>query len=339
MDNVKRIEKETGLKIRDAEATVLKNGLQANRFKLEVGNKLLSYVAIEADESQILDEKILGFIQEYAEFENVLLISNYMSADLIDVLQKKKIGYLDRFNNLYLPFEFIVSGSEKKVQRSTSELNEFLVGYLFFQHNGFLQMTQDEIGKKINKSATTVNFLLKKMEQEEDVIKFGLNGYAIKNPRSFFDRWRHLLRKFQSKNLKGQYSGAEPTKRLIDTYLFRPDSLKEVSFGGPLVDELRDGYIVNANTVNVYTPVEYFSKVIEQLNLKPDSKGEIVIYESPMSLMDKDGFVHESLLCAELLNENHPRIREAGEERLEKFLKKLNGENYERYYEKNFRIP
>ena len=337
MDTVKRISKETGLKIREAEQTVLKNGLIANRFKLEVGNKLIPYIAIEVDDFQILDEKILAYIKEYAEFENIVIVSNFLSQDLTLELKEKKIGYMDRFNNIYLPVTLMSFSSEKKILRSTSDLNEFLLGYLFFKNNGFLQLTQEDIGSKIKKSATTVNFLLRKMEQEEKIIKFGSNKYAIKNVRSFFDDWRFLLKKFHNKNLKGRYfhPGKESSKSLVDYHSFRPDFVKEVSFGGAVIDEMKDGYIRNARSLNIYCPADSFSNVVEQLRLRPDPKGEISIYESPISLADKDGFVHDSLLCAELLNDDNPRIREAGEERLAKLLNKLNSEDYEKYYEKN----
>jgi hypothetical protein len=337
MDNLKRIAKESGFKIRDAEPAILKNGLLAQRFKLEVGNKLMPFVAVEVDEIQICDSKIVRYIKEYAEFESIILVSNFLSHEVVSDLKEKRIGFIDRFNNVYIPIEFVSFGGEKKISRSTSELNEFLIGYLFFKKNGFLQLTQEEIGNKIKKSATTVNFLLKKMEQEEEILKFGTNKYAIKNIRKFFDDWRFLLKKFQSKNFKSRYSHPENESNysLMNYHMFHPELIKDVAFGGPLTDTLRNGYLRNAQSFNLYCTEQSFGTVIEQFHLKPDPNGNIFIYESPIPLNDKDGFVHEAMLCAELLNDDDSRVREAGEERFGKLLSKLNTEDYERYYEKN----
>ncbi len=333
MEFAKEIQKRTGLKVRDIEATVLRGGFYATRFKLEVGNNLLSFTAIEINDLQASDERVLRFIKEYSEFEHVVVVLNYISTIMIAEFQKNRIGYLDKFNNLYIPLDLVVTNLEKKVQRSTSELNEFLIGYLFFQHNGFVRMTQEDIGKWINKSASTVNFLLKKMEQEEEIVKFGLNGYALKNTRLFFDKWRHLLKKFQNKNLRGQYSSLDVTEKIIQNYSSMEKKWKDICFGGPAIDVLKNGYLRNVQSLNIYVSEEYFSEVIERLHLKPDTKGEITIYQSSVGLCEnRNGFVHDSLLCAELLNDKNPRIREAGEERVERFLEKLSRENYERYY-------
>lgn len=346
-----------GLKRSSSTSTVLLNGLLVERFVIFFGTNPIGFTYINCSDFDL--NNFLEEIFKIAQLERIILHLEKITPELKSILRHKKIGFIDAHGSYYLPLELTSSDTiilnDKKNRliiredRTSSMINEFLVGYIFFKNHGVLEKSQMEIGKEINKSAATINFILKNMENERFIAKYTANKYILINPQGFFDKWRMLLNNFQSKFFFGKFSfpvDSHNFSNVNNYYKFKEAnsnnalanfSLKyfielyrsNVSFGGGFIDTAKEGYLQNSNQLNVYI-ANAKESIFQSPGLVSNKEGEITLYTSPIDLGCENNFVHDSLLCAELINNSNPRLKEAGEIRLKNLMKKIMMNVYEK---------
>lgn len=332
------INKQTGLKFSISDSVILRTGREAKRAYLKLGNMKLAVMLIEVPESFNLKNEIRDLIQ-LAEYERVIIYTSHLLQDQMKALKESRIGYIDDHGHFYFPLDVVSSESyqseeKREVARSSSTLNEFPIGFLFFKNSGLLDLTQAEIGELIGKSPATVNLVLKRMEKEGLIVKIEY-GYHLANLETYFDRWRFIVSQFKTKKEFARYKTNLSDNQLRE-FLF--DKLLEGKWAlsGPRIESLLDdGYLEHAEEFSIFIEAKSQKGLMKDLKLIPSSKGEVTLYPSFIDLRDKGQFAHEIVICAELFNSNNPRIREAGERRFEKYLahaKKVMNERFGNKY-------
>jgi hypothetical protein len=329
----------TGLKLQVDDSVVLRNGRRVERAYISLGKSKLAVMLIEVDESFNLSKGIKDIIQ-LAEYERIIIHSTHFLKDQMDLLKEKGIGYIDNNGHYYIPLDLVSNESfhseEKKEKvRSSSTLNEFPIGYLFFKNYGLLELTQAEIGNLIGKSAATVNLTLKNMEKENLIVKTD-NGYHLANIETYFERWRFIISQFKVKKEYGRFSSKLDDIELKELCSNKLDeSLWALS--GPRVDCIKgDGYLDNAKEMSIFLETKSQKRLYKNLKLIPNNSGDIVLYPSLLDLRDSGQFAHDIVVSAELMNSSNSRIREAGENRLSKYLSKAKKVVDERYSGRSF---
>jgi hypothetical protein len=333
------ISQKTGLNFSIADSVVLRTGRKAKRATLKLGSMKLSVMFIEVS-------KTFNFLEEFkdilglSEYERVIIYTSQLLDEEKKFLKEHRIGYIDYLGNFYFPLD-IVSGDSAKteelriVARSPSALNEFPIGFLFFQNFGLLEITQADIGKQIGKSAATVNLVLKRMEREKLIVKTD-KGYHLANIENYFERWRFITSQYKSKFEHGRFKSQlsdEEFKMLLKSHL----SESKWAFSGPRVETLLgDGYLQEAKELSIFIEMKSQKALFKDLKLVPSNTGEIVVYSSTFDLREKGQVAHEILICAELFNSNNPRIKEAGQRRFEKYFVQAKKVMNERFGHKYF---
>ena len=343
MDILNQFLDSIGLKKKHSVQSRLRNGIEVERFSIPVGNIPLGFTLIDCSYRELTSE-FLEEIKRLSLFDRVVVLLGHSNEKLRGELKENRIGYIDREENFYLPLDISASSEKELVkvstreERSTSLVNEFYLGYLFYKSDGFIEKTQSELGKEIKRSASTVNFILKNLEEEEILIKVESNKYAIGNLGRYFDRWKMLVDNFQKKNLVGRFSfkSEKDSSEIAEAIKHYCKINPTVAFGGPFVDFKFGGFLNNAHAINIYMDEFFVPELLGNLRLQPDPNGEVSVYHTQVNLSFRDGIVHDSLLAAELLINKDPRINEAGEMRLSKFLKEASKRNYERTSQKDF---
>lgn len=317
------INKQTGLNFSISDSVILRTGREAKRAYLKLGNMKLAIMLIEISESFNLKSEIRDLVQ-LAEYERVIIYTTHLLQDQMKTLKESRIGYIDRHGHFYLPLDVVSSESyqseeKREIARSSSILNEFPIGFLFFKNFGLLDLTQAEIGELIGKSAATVNLVLKQMEKEGLVVKIEA-GYHLANLENYFDRWRFIVSQFKTKNEFARYKTNLSDSELREFLFNRLSEAKWALSGARIESLLEDGYLEHAEEFSVFIETKSQKGLMKDLKLIPSPKGEVTLYPSFIDLRDKGQFAHEIVICAELFNSNNPRIREAGERRFEKYL-------------------
>jgi hypothetical protein len=285
----------------------------------------LAVILVELNESFDIKSDIRDIIQ-LSEYERVIIYSSYLNEEQMRFLKEKGIGYIDNENHFYIPLHLISSDSfyseEKKEQtRSSSVLNEFPIGYLFFKNHGLLDLTQAEIGELIGKSAATVNITLKSMEKENLIVKIN-DGYHLTNIETYFERWRFILSQYKTKKEYARFKTKLSNDELIDIASNElNDGLWALS--GPRIDCIkRDGYLDNALEMSIFMETKSQKSLYKRLGLIPDNRGSVVLYPTRLDLRDRAQFAHDIIISAELMNSSDQRVKEAGEVRFKKYLNK-----------------
>jgi hypothetical protein len=258
----------------------------------------------------------------------------------MNFLKENKIGYIDDNGHFYFPLEIISSDSydseeQRVVGRSSSMLNEFPIGFLFFKNYGLLELTQAEIGELIGKSSATVNIMLKRMVKEKLIVKIE-KGYHLSNIENYFERWRFIISQYKAKTIYGRFKS-----QLVDNE-FKSITNEKFSEGrwslsGPKIETiLEDGYLNEAKDLSIFIESKSQKGLYKDFKLIPSSTGEIALYPSPIDLREKGQMAHEIVISAELLSSNNPRIKEAGQRRFEKYLAQAKKVMNERFGNKHF---
>jgi hypothetical protein len=333
------ISQKTGLDFRVNDSVVLLTGRKAKRASVKLGNMKLAVILIEVPVSFNFNEDIKDIIA-LAEYERVIIYRSLLLDEEIKFLKENRIGYIDDHGHFYFPLEIVSCDSveaqeQRSLTRSPSVLNEFPIGLLFFKNFGLLETTQADIGELIGKSAATVNLVLKKMEKEKLIVKTD-KGYHLANIENYFERWRFIISQYKSKFEFGRFKtllSDEELKIFIKSQL--PQGKWAIS--GPRVETLlEDGYLQEAKDLSIFIETKSQKSLYKDLKLIPNNIGEIVIYPSILDLRDKGQIAHDIVISAELFNFNHPRIKEAGQRRFEKYLAQARKIMNERFGQKYF---
>lgn len=333
------INKQTGLNFSVADSVVFRTGRKARRASLKLGNMNLAVMFIEVPETFNLENEIKDIVT-LAEYERVIIYTAQLFDDEMKFLKEKRIGYIDDHGHFYFPLEIISRDSyeseeKRAVARSSSTLNEFPIGFLFFKNFGLLEQTQADIGELIGKSAATVNLVLKRMEKEKLIVKTD-KGYHLASIENYFERWRFIISQYKAKSVYGQFKSQLSDDELKIFFKDRSSESKW-ALSGPRVETLLDdGYLQEAKDLSIFIETKSQKGLYKDLKLFPSSSGEITLYPSTLDLRDKGQVAHEIIISAELLNSNNPRIKEAGQRRFEKYLAQAKKVMNERFGHKYF---
>ncbi len=334
---IESIKKVTGLSFSLGEVISMRSGVSAQRAYLNLGNMKLSFLFVELYDSSF--NKNFKAIVHLSEYERVIAYSSSFSVKQINKLRSSGVGFFDDNGNYYIPMEVTSESNTPSYRkadnvRSSSFQNEFYLGFIFLKNYGLLDAPQVDIAAMLGKSTATVNVALKKMESEALIVKTE-RGYHLSNVENYFDRWRVLFSQFKVKNELGKF------KSMISS-----DELKSLSvdvlndsywaLSGPRIESLLDsGYLNNANEISIFMETKGQKALYRNLKLVPKSDGDVTLYSSQIDLRGAGQFAHEVIICAELLNSNNPRVKEAGKLIFDKYLSKTKQVKNERFGRKN----
>jgi hypothetical protein len=334
-----QINKYTGFDFKMINAMLLQNGRKVQRASLRLGNMTFAVLFIEVPEIFNFNSEIKDIVT-LAEYEKVIIHTAMLQSEEMSFLKEKRIGYIDDQGHFYFPLDIISNDlfeakEHLDIKRSPSILNEFPIGFLFFKNFGLLEHTQAEIGKLINKSAATVNLVLKRMEKEQQIVKID-NGYHLANLENYFERWRFIISQYKAKSAYSRFQ-SELSDEELKSFLKEKQSEGKWSLSGARIEALLDdGYLQGAKDLSVFFEVESQKKIYKDLKLIPSAAGEVILYPSALDLREQGQMVHEILVSAELLSSNNSRVKEAGQKRFEKYLIKAKKVINERFGHKYF---
>lgn len=317
----------TGLELKITESVVMRSGREVRRGALKVGNANLAVTIIEIPELFNLDQELKDVLS-LAEIERVIVLSPYLLEEDMKFLKDHKIGYIDNSGHIYLPLEISLNNWSEFTQqskdlesKSPSILNEFHIGFLFFRNYGILSQTQAELSEIIHKSKATVNITLKRMEKENLVVRTK-QGYQLSSLESYFDRWRFIVAQYKLRTEYGRFKSLLEEEEMKDLLrIYSTENLWAIS-GSGAETFLDDGYLEGAKDMSIFVEKTSQKSLYKNLKLIPNNTGHIVMYPTNVDLRENGQFAHEILISAELLNSTNPRIKEAGERRLAKYLEK-----------------
>ncbi len=343
MNILKQIQERTGLDFSSEEIVQFKTGLNARRVYFKLGNVNMAFLFVELKNPNLYrsykdDFEDIVFISRY---EKILIYKSEINHEEEFRLKQNRIGYIDDSGKVFLPLDIDMDGRDsvyenyKKPTRFTGLEGEFLVSFLLLKNYGLLEATQSEIGKLIGKSASTVNLILKKMEEDKFVIKTE-KGYALGNVEFYLDRFKFLLSEYKSKHYYASYETSISDNELQEKiYSYRENSKWAVS--GPRIDSIIEGgYLNNAKEFSIYIEIKSQTGLMSDLKLIPSNRGRIKLYSTDISLADNAHVAHEIIQSMDLLSHNDSRINEAGHYKLKKYLEKYKVAQFERFNIKNF---
>ncbi len=329
------IRRETGLDLMVSDSVILRNGRRAERAYINLGEIKLGVLLVEVNESFKILQEIKDLIQ-LAQYERVIIHTSHLLPEQMEGLKEEKIGFIDDYGHYFIPLEVVSSEAySKESTRSSSMLNEFPLGFLFFKNYGLLELTQAEIGNLIGKSPATINIVLKRMQSENLIVKIE-QGYHLANIENYFDRWCFIVSQYKNRKAYGKYSSIISDKDLKELQ-FKKLPERKWALSGPRIEcLLRDGHLEHAEEFSIFMEVKSQIGLMKDLKLIPSSIGEITLYPTFIDLCQEGHFAHEIVISAELINSNNPRIKEAGKKRFEKYLREAKKVINERFGGRSF---
>lgn len=329
----------TGLNFEIADSVILRHGRRAERAYIKLGDFKIAFMFIDLRASSIKAQEMQD-LYDLSEYERIIIYSSHLLNAQMKELRNKKIGYIDEHENFYIPLDVVssnikFSNENTAPTRSSSTLNEFPIGYLFLKNYGLLALTQADIGKQLDKSPATVNLVLKRMEREKLIVKTD-RGYHLTNLENYFDRWRFVLSQYKARKEYARYV-TKLNDSELKKLLFEKIQEEKWALSGPKVESLLgDGYLEAALDLSIFVDTKSQNAMMKKLKLIPDPKGEITVYPTTLDFRDKGQLAHDIVSCAELINSNNPRVKEAGVRRFEFYIQEAKKVMNERFGNRSF---
>jgi hypothetical protein len=263
---------------------------------------------------------------------NIILVTDRVTAEMADLLRTANIFFIDASANAYIKAEgLFIYNYERSAVKKVSRKNAGSVFYaaglkLIFNllvSGELLNENYRKISEICDISVGTVAWIFHKLISEGYILSDGNSTKILTNKQKLFKKWiENYPEKLRQKLIKGRYRflNFESYKNWKNIVLKGPLSL----WGAEAAAEKMDGYL-NAKIITIYTKEDHI-ELAKKFKLLPDDNGNVEILEM---FWDQDHIdpnaetVHPLLAYTDLMISENERNFEGAGLIYEKYLSQI----------------
>ena len=265
---------------------------------------------------------------------HIIVLSNYITPKVKELLRGKEIGYIDSGGNVSLKTDdhyILVKGQSYPEQESDYSDRAFSktglqLVFHFLNDTNLVNSTYRNIRDKVNVSLDTISKTLKSLERQKYLLTVNKKERKLTRKEDLLDRWiTNYENKLKNDLLIGKFSFVEKSslKNWKELELKTGNTFWS---GQPAADLLTNNVI--PDTLILYSTEER-ADLIRNYRLKPDNEGPIYVYQKFWEDLNSEfdnQTVPPILIYADLVTSYDPRDLEIANQIYEEFIKdKLEG--------------
>lgn len=293
--------------------------------KLSFKSKFLSQSFSVLFKSNLSISNLSDLVDLSNQFENFIIVSDYISKPLKENLIKKEISYIDTAGNTFIKTKtiFIYIETNKNNRDSFKKKNRAFspaglkVVFKLLTELDLISKPYRDIAKEANVSIDTISKVIKELLRDSYVVKADENTYKIRDKERLFQDWVTLFNKNLRPKLKQK---SYKTLKNIQDFIPLENTMNYDSLGGELAAQLLTNYLIAENTY-LYTE-KSFLELAKQHRLIPSEDGNITLIEKfwNTSELSTQLTVNPILVYADLLNNPTPRNIETAQLLYKKYV-------------------
>ncbi|MDD3688102.1 MAG: type IV toxin-antitoxin system AbiEi family antitoxin [Bacteroidales bacterium] len=281
-----------------------------NYLEIKTVNSVVDFKVVI--KSKFVPTQILMLKESLVNFENSVLVSDYISAPAKKTLKENNINYIDTIGNVFIKakdlFVFVevnkTNRADNKTVNRAFKTAGLKVIFQFLIEPECVNLPYRQIAERTNVAIDTISKVIKELLKEKYIVKADNKNYKFVDKKRLFEDWSVNY----SKNLKQKLK--QKSYRFLDTETdFKTIVLPEITYwGGAYAAEILTKYL-NANSGIIYTGLD-FQELMKELRLLPDNKGNITVVEKFWTEDIRTNTVNPMLVFADLTTDNDQRLLE-----------------------------
>jgi hypothetical protein len=263
-----------------------------------------------------------------------MLVSDYITPPIAEMLRIKKIWFVDLAGNMYIEipgkvFIFITGNKKKEVETRSPLISTASAKVFFYLLKSGLPLTTPyrEIASESMVSLGKVSQTLAELKRQE-IIKTKNEGIFILQPLKLLELWvQSYLEKLKPQLYRGTYTWPHGSDFSgLDRF---SDQLKQkMGIGGERAGELYTGYL-KAASMDLWVSETHITGIKKTVKLMESQHGAIRLYsffsndiffDEPIGKENKFRLVHPLIVYADLMEIPDERCRETAQMLKQKFL-------------------
>lgn len=261
----------------------------------------------------------------------IVLVAMHISTSVKEALRREKINYMDAAGNLFLAVNSVyifIDGQKKESLKEEVKNRAFTktglkVVFAFLKDPEVINLPYRAISEKIDVSLDTVHNVINGLKDLGYIISIARKELILINLKQLLLRWvQEYEIKLKSSLFIGDFRFIRNDKgQNWDQIEFSDD---ETQWGGEPAGALITNHLRPAE-FTLYTSKKRL-EVMKELQLLPDQNGNVKLYKRFWNNKgDKNAYVPDILVYADLLNHGDPRNLEIAERIYEQHLQERYG--------------
>jgi hypothetical protein len=282
------------------------------RMKMEAPGKILDYYA-EIKTHFTKADKFQWLMHRDKLDRPLLLIANYINAQLADQLKQDGLEFIDTAGNVFInnpPLHIFIKGNrppeflkQPPLERVFKPAGLKMV-FAFLCNPGLHNKTYREIAAATDVALGTVNWIMKDLVRLGFLFDMGKRGRRLVQKENLLHQWAYAYpQRLKPKQMLGRFRG--------ETDWWRRKTLDPLTaqWGGEVAAEKLTQYL-KPQLITIYTAPHALNQLLLENRLKKDIAGDTEILErfwNPVAKGEYNDLVHPILVYADLLTIGNQR--------------------------------